>query len=481
MNAIIGIAQIELQKTNLTLEYASSLQRIYNSGNSLLGIINDILDMSKIETGKLELNPFEYDFPSMINDAIQLNMVRIGSSPIDFILDLDENLPSRLYGDELRIKQILNNLLSNAIKYTKKGHVKLSIGHVPMEGEVKLFFVVEDTGQGMKPEDARRLFSGQYMRFNAEANRDTEGTGLGLNITQNLIELMGGTIGVESEYNKGSTFYVEITQKSVKCLPIGAELAESLRNFKFSGDKQSAFLQITRELMPYGSVLVVDDVETNLYVAEGLLSSYGLRIDTALSGFAAIEKIEKGNKYDVIFMDHMMPVMDGVETTQELRKRKYMKAIIALTANALVGNDKVFMRKGFDGFISKPIDIRELDSILNRFIRDKYPNEARKYKPDTISETLKINAKVLQVFCGDAEKAIITLQDSFANVDMELFATTAHAIKTALSNVAEFSASYRAEKLENAGLNGDTNYISENIDEFIETLEDLIEKAGNLL
>jgi signal transduction histidine kinase/diacylglycerol kinase family enzyme/FixJ family two-component response regulator len=381
MNAIIGITQIQLQNENLPDEYTAALEKIFSSGNSLLGIINDILDMSKIETGKMELNLAEYDVPSLINDAVQLNIVRIGSKPIEFMLDLDENLPFKLYGDELRLKQILNNLLSNAIKYTKKGIVKLSVNYSSEGEDIMLCFVVEDTGQGLKNEDKERLFS-EYMRFNAEANRTTEGTGLGLNITKKLEDMMDGTIGVESEYGKGSVFTVTVKQKAVECGAIGAEVAQKLRNFTFTGDRQTAKLQIKREPMPYGNVLVVDDVETNLYVAEGLLSPYKLKIETTDSGFAAIEKIQSGKTYDIIFMDHMMPKMDGIETTEKLRRLGYNGTIVALTANALTGNDELFSQHGFDGFIPKPIDIHRLNTVLNKFIRDKHYKKAEEHKPE---------------------------------------------------------------------------------------------------
>ena len=198
MNVIIGIAQIQMQKEDLPDDYASALDKIYSSGNNLLGIINDILDMSKIEMGKMDINPVEYDVPSLIHDTVQLNIVRIGSKPIKFILDIDANLPSRLVGDELRLKQILTNLLSNAIKYTDEGYVKLTIKYSSQNGWGYLHFIVSDTGQGMNPEDLQKLFS-RYLRFNVDVNRATEGTGIGLTITKNLLELMNGTIEVESE------------------------------------------------------------------------------------------------------------------------------------------------------------------------------------------------------------------------------------------------------------------------------------------
>ncbi|MCL2845967.1 MAG: ATP-binding protein, partial [Chitinivibrionia bacterium] len=294
MNAIIGIAQIELQKDDITEEHAGALEKIYASGNGLLGIVNDLLDMSKMASGKLDLAPTAYDMPSLINDAVQVNVVRIGSKPIEFMLDVDENLPSSLFGDELRLKQILNNLLSNAIKYTDEGHVKLSVNHTICGEEAILRFVVEDTGQGMKEEDCKRLFS-EYARFNTEANRSTEGAGLGLNITKRLVEMMRGTITAESEYGKGTTFTVELKQGIVKCRPIGEELAVKLNNFTFSGEKQVSKLRLNREYMPYGKVLVVDDVDTNLFVAKGLLMPYGINVETVNSGFAALDKIKEGN------------------------------------------------------------------------------------------------------------------------------------------------------------------------------------------
>ena len=371
MNAIIGITQVQMQRADLPEGFYDVMQKIYSSGKSLLGIINDILDMSRIETGKLELNPVEYDVPSFINDTVQLNIVRIGIKQIEFILEVDEELPSRLYGDELRIKQILNNLLSNAIKYTEEGYVKLTVQHLADGDDVTLCFTVEDSGQGITREDKEKLFS-EYLRFNIEANRTTEGTGLGLNITRKLVEMMNGSISVESEYGKGSVFAVTLMQKAVQCAEIGAEAAERLRKFTFMDGGRVEQLNITRTSMPYGRVLVVDDVDINLYVAEGVLQPYDLQIELADSGFAAIEKVEAGDAFDVIFMDHMMPKMDGIMTTQKLRELGYKGTIIALTANALVGNDEMFMRNGFDGFIPKPIDVRDIDDVLNKFVRDRH-------------------------------------------------------------------------------------------------------------
>ncbi|MCL2218886.1 MAG: ATP-binding protein [Chitinispirillia bacterium] len=483
LNAIIGITQIQQQKEDLPDDYSVALDLIYDSGNNLLGLINDILDMSKIETGKLELHPINYDVPSLINDTVQLNVIRIGSKHIKFKLDIEENLPSRLYGDELRLKQILNNLLSNAIKYTKEGQVKFSISHRTDGEDVFLRFAVEDTGQGMKPEDKERVFS-EYLRFNTADNRMTEGTGLGLSIAKKLIEMMDGKINVESEYGKGSTFTVTVKQKAVNCQPIGAETSERLRAFTYTNDSRKERRKIVREIMPYGKVLVVDDVKTNLFVAIGLLSPYKLQIETAVSGFEAIDKVNEGKTFDIIFMDHMMPEMDGMETTKKLRDQGYTGIIVALTANALVGNDEMFMQNGFDGFISKPINIRQLSTILNTFIRDRHPEEAQKYKykgneaaqAETTEQAAEINPKLLKIFKGDAESAIITLRETAASGALKMFITTAHAMKSALANVNENSLSLKAAELEKAGTDGNTGYINANTEIFLDALGALIKK-----
>ena len=367
MNAILGIAQIQLQSENLSNESKLALERIFSSSSILLGIVNDILDLSKIETGKMEIIPVEYYLPSLIHDTTQMNVVRIGSKPVKFILDIDEKLPSRLIGDDLRIKQILNNLISNAIKYCEKGYVKLSVKHSSFGGSIILCFIVEDTGQGIKSEDKERLFS-EYTRFNIDVNRMIEGAGIGLNITKNLVELMEGTIKVESEYGKGSIFTVTVKQKAVECEAIGAELSQQLMNFSFINEKQQPKLQIAHKYMPHVKVLVVDDIDINLYVAEGLMSPYGLKVETAANGFEAIQKVEGGETYDVIFMDQMMPGMDGIETTKRLRDSGYTRPIVALTANALVGQAEIFLKNGFDDFISKPIDITKLDRILMQWV-----------------------------------------------------------------------------------------------------------------
>jgi CheY-like chemotaxis protein len=379
MNAILGITEIHLQDKTIRADIKEALSKIYNSGNLLLGIINDILDLSKIEAGKMELDLVKYNVASLINDVVQLNKIRYESKPVEFKLRVDETVPLLLLGDELRIKQILNNLLSNGFKYTEKGGVSLSVSvEYAARGvatHVTLVFTVNDTGQGMTAEQVRKMFD-EYSRFNMAANRTTQGTGLGMTITQNLVGMMDGTISVESAPGKGTKVVVRLPQRNIGTAVsgvVGRELAENLEHFRMNSATQTEKAQLVYDPMPYGKVLVVDDVETNLYVAKGLMAPYGLAIETALSGFVAVDKIKEGKVYDIVFMDHMMPKMDGIETTKLIRGLGYKRPVIALTANALAGQAEMFMNNGFDGFISKPIDIRQLNFFLNKLVRDIQP------------------------------------------------------------------------------------------------------------
>jgi signal transduction histidine kinase/CheY-like chemotaxis protein len=432
ISAILGITEIQLQDRTLREDLSEALGRIYSSGDLLLGIINDILDFSKIEAGKMELVPVKYHVSSMINDIVQLNKIKNENKPIEFKLEVDETLPAELIGDELRIKQIMNNLLSNAFKYTDKGKVSLSVTAEQLRGGLAtaatLVFKVSDTGQGMTAEQIQKVFD-EYSRFNMEINRTTQGTGLGMSITRNLVSMMDGSISVKSAPGKGTEVTVKLPQRTEGSgTMIGKKMAETLQQFKLSSAAQTEKAQITYDPMPYGNILVVDDVESNLYVAKGLLAPYKLSLETAYSGFEAIEKVKSGSVYDIIFMDQMMPKMDGVETTKILREMGYKGNIVALTANALVGQAEMFMKNGFDGFISKPIDIRQLNATLNKMIRDKQPFEvidaARKQKADSEADQKtpqpQFTAKMPQpkaavsqakeIFVRDAETAVARLE-----------------------------------------------------------------------
>ena len=494
MNAILGISEIQLQDKTISPSAEEAFEEIYDSGNLLLNIINDILDFSKIDAGKMEIVPAKYNIPSLLNDTVQLNQLRYESKPVKLKVNVDENTPLELYGDELRIKQILNNLLSNAFKYTDKGEIELSVYAEKGKDEetVILVFTVSDTGQGMKEDQVSRLFD-EYSRFNMQTNRGVPGTGLGMNIAKHLIDMMDGEISVQSEAGKGSTFTVRLPQRKNGPAVCGPEVADTLQNFRFHGMSISRKAQIVREYMPYGSVLVVDDVASNLFVAKGLLTPYGLRIETAVSGIEAIEKIKNGSVYDIVFMDHMMPKMDGMETTKIIREMGYTQPIIALTANAVVGQSDIFLANGFDGFIPKPIDSRELDAILDRFIRDKQPREVieatwrEQRDRETVnsadpSKEKEYISEIDKYFALDAENAIKVIEEVSPTLNasdsaaIERYTTTVHGMKSSLANIGETELSAAALRLEQAGYERNLALITEETPAFLNALQLLYDK-----
>jgi len=495
LNAILGMTEIQMQNTAHPPGTSEAFIKINNSGNLLLSIINDILDLSKIESGKLELTPVQYEVASMINDIVQLNYIRYESKPIEFKLDIDENIPSILIGDELRIKQILNNLLSNAFKYTSQGEVILKVnaecvGRGGGAVLVALIFNVIDTGPGMTQDQVNKLFD-EYTRFNLEANRVTEGTGLGMSITRNLIELMYGKIDIKSVVGEGTTVTVRLPQKIAGIGisgVIGRELAENLRQFRLGNAVRIKRTQITHEYMPYGKVLIVDDVETNLYVAKGLMAPYGLNIDLAASGVEAIDKIKEGYEYDIVFMDHMMPKMDGIEATKILRDMGYTRPIVALTANAIAGQADIFLKNGFDGFISKPIDIRQLNVSLNRLIRDKQPAEiveaAHREKIEMDKKQgsgahQNVDSNLAEIFARDAEKSASALETCIQNgfqdeENIHMYVINVHAMKSALANIGEPELSAVALRLEQAGREKNINVMTSESSKFLKALRAVI-------
>jgi signal transduction histidine kinase/CheY-like chemotaxis protein/PAS domain-containing protein len=489
MNAIMGVTEIQLQDETLSKERREGLNIIYNSGDSLLRIINDLLDLSKLEAKKLEIILAKYEIASLISDIAQLNIIRIGSRPLNFKLNIDEKIPSKLIGDELRIKQVLNNILSNAFKYTTVGEILMSVSAEDYENEdydVMLIFSVKDTGQGMTEEQVSKIFD-EYSRFNLSSNHSIEGTGLGMPITQNLVNLMNGKISVESKPGKGSTFTVRLPQKKTGVEVLGKEIAESLQKFRVI-DFQIEKIQIVRESMPYGKVLVVDDVESNLYVAKHLLAPYDLSLDTATNGLEVIEKIKSGKSYDIIFMDHMMPKMDGVEATKIIRNLGYKNPIIALTANAIAGQAEMFLENGFDSFISKPIDTRQLDGELNKFIRDKQTSEtlAKAREKSVKQPDQKIStadANLLEIFARDAKKSLPIFENTLEKIaditdeDLNLFTIKAHAMKSALANIGENTASQIALALEKAGKGRDKNTIMAQTQKLVDVLKKIIDKV----
>jgi len=366
MNAITGMAELLLRE-QLTERAQCYAQDIKQAGANLISIINDILDFSKIEAGKLELVPAKYLFSSLINDTINIIRMRLGEKPVQFYTNIDSDIPNGLIGDVARLRQILINLLSNAVKYTEQGSITLAVTIDNEHGnQIWIRFAVTDTGIGIKAEDTEKLFN-EFIQFDTKRNRGIEGTGLGLAITKRLCIAMGGNIKVESEYGKGSVFTVIVPQIIESETPF----SEALNNMENKTNDSG----VVRFTIPHARLLIVDDIPTNLMVARDLLLPYKAVIDTCNSGKKAIELI-KQRDYALVFMDHMMPEMDGVETVARIRaweKERRMEnekqlPIIALTANTIAGMRKMFLEKGFNDFLAKPIDVSKMDEIIERWI-----------------------------------------------------------------------------------------------------------------
>jgi len=360
MNAIIGMTELTMREElpPIARKHANIVKR---SAENLLSIINDILDFSKIESGKLEILPTNYSLSSLINDVKSIIETKMSESEIKITTKIGKNIPDSLFGDEVRIRQILLNILSNAVKYTKEGSISFVINGQILDNEnIILTISVTDTGIGIKAEDINKIFS-DFVQVDSITNIGIEGTGLGLAITKNLVKSMNGEIKVESEYGNGSTFTIILPQKIISLKPTAKIIFNDDENFIESSDNIKNFTA------PNAKVLVVDDNEVNLAVAEGLLFPYNMQVDICLSGIEAIEMI-KNNNYDLVFMDHMMPEMDGVETTKCIREFDKTLPIVALTANAVSGMKEMFLENGFNDFLSKPIDTIKLNSILGKWI-----------------------------------------------------------------------------------------------------------------
>jgi len=511
LNAVIGLSDLVLQSDELGDENYYRLERINSAGATLLGTVNDILDISKIESGKFELVPLTYELSSMINDAVTQSILQRGEKPIEFVMNVSENLPSKLYGDELRIKQVLNNFLSNAFKYTMEGVVELTVD-CTREGEtVWLTFIVRDTGIGIRQEDMSNLFR-DYVQLEMSANRTIEGTGLGLSIAKRLIGLMNGEVTAESEYGKGSVFTARLMQSYVSDDVLGPRVVENLKNFNYSEHKWNHFGVTARISLPYARVLIVDDVLTNLDVAKGLMKPYGMKIDCVTSGQDAIEAmLDSRVRYNAIFMDHMMPGMDGIEATRRIREidNDYARTIpiIALTANAIVGNEEMFLKSGFQAFISKPIEIALLDSVIREWVRDRSHESLQvSLPPNPVTTTEKdltvlhkgvpgINIKKgLSRFNGDADAYLDVLSSYAKNTppllealvipDTDLladYATVVHGVKGSSGSICAETVSDLAEALENAAFSGDFEYVSANNEAFIATAQVLVSDISNML
>lgn len=356
INAVVGMNEMILRESNEEdiRKYATDVK---DSSVVLLNIIDEILDSSKIESGKMELVLGQYNVGSLLNDIYNMTAVKAKEKDLELEFDIDSEIPSSYFGDDKRIRQILLNLLSNAVKYTEKGKVTLKLtGRVEGESAV-LCYCVKDTGIGIKEEDIDKLYD-EFERFDVSRNRHVEGTGLGMNIAQSLLKLMGSELCIQSEYEKGTEFSFELEQKIMSEEPLG--------NFKERLAKaNSEQVQRSGYKAPNAGVLVVDDNRINLKVFKALLKETQMQITEAESGRECLELLEE-NKFDLVFLDHMMPEMDGIETFHEMKKRKLCEGVpvIMLTANALVGDREKYLAEGFDDFLTKPIIPEKLDRVM---------------------------------------------------------------------------------------------------------------------
>jgi len=443
LNVIIGLSEIEMLEAPLREQNSAALKSpeerkdnitlIHRSGTILLGIINDILDISKIEAGRFELSPVVYDTASMINDTTAFCKVRIGSMPINFVLEIDGNFPCKLYGDELRVKQILYNLLSNAVKYTNQGTITLNVScEVTLNKQALLRFKVKDTGIGIREEDIGKLFF-NYTQLDTGTKRKAEGTGLGLTIVKNLTEIMEGGISIKSEYGKGSCFTAEIIQNIEDIKPIGEETAASLSNFSYADKNVTE--KINYIWLPETRALIVDDIPANLKVTKGLLAPYGIKTDTASSGKEAVEKVKKF-KFDIVFMDHMMPEMDGVEAAALIRAfenesasliedetRRYPLTripIVAMTANAIRGMREFYLENGFNDFITKPVIPKSLHEIIIKWIKTEPKPYPENIKPAELLIPQSLTSSFTEQ-CLDVINHYFTTFKSNHEIDAEYF------------------------------------------------------------
>ena len=365
INAVLGMDEMILRESReeSTLEYAENIRA---AGTSLLGLVNDILDFSKIEAGKMDILPVEYETASMLNDLVSLIQKRAEDKGLALNIQADAALPAKLYGDELRVKQVVTNILTNAVKYTEKGGVTLAVRAEPSEtaGNIVLCVSVSDTGIGIKPEDMEKLFSA-FERIEETRNRHIEGTGLGMNITQRLLAMMGSRLEVESVYGKGSTFSFRLEQGVADAAPMGDFTEAYRRSLAGHRHERGSFTA------PEARILAVDDTPMNLTVLQGLLKRTRVRVDTAQSGMECLDLVAK-TAYDMIFLDHRMPEMDGVETRRRMEalagNQNKETPVVALTANAVSGAREEYLALGFTDYLAKPIDASALEKLLLQYL-----------------------------------------------------------------------------------------------------------------
>lgn len=499
INTVLGMNEMILRESeNKSItEYATSIQ---GAGNTLLALINSILDFSKIEEGKMEIIPVNYDTASMINELVNAISERASKKGLKFEVEIDEKLPVSLYGDDVRIKQIITNLLTNAVKYTEVGSIKLGIKILSWDNDdIAIHIEVQDTGIGIRDEDREKLFE-LFQRVEEKRNRNIEGTGLGIPIVTKLLEMMSSSLEVESVYGKGSTFGFSIMQKVVDATSIG----------KYKGrleHRKQSELSETFLYVPDAKILVVDDNEMNLKVVSGLMKRNGFIPDLAHSGFEAIECV-KNKTYDIVFLDHMMPQLDGIETLERMRIENIAPeetVIIVLTANAIAGAKDEYLKSGFDDYLSKPIDALEMEKLIAKYL----PESKVSYITKTIDDCAQSNEESLDewaTICSDIDvkaglkycmndkdfylsmireyvidNKVELLNKYFTDENYKEYRVSIHAVKSTSSTIGLLELSERAKLLEIAAKDGDCDYIECSHEDFIKDYMHILEELKSWL
>ena len=400
INAILGMNEMILRECDDS-EIISYAESIKNAGSTLLGLVNDILDFSKIEAGKIEIIPADYDLSSLINDLVNMIQIKADDKGLELALEFDKKLPKILHGDEVRIKQVITNILTNSVKYTEKGIVTFAMSFKKIEDEpdsVILLVSVKDTGIGIKSEDMKKLFS-EFERIEEERHRNVEGTGLGMAITKNLLRLMKSSLKVESIYGLGTKCSFELKQKVIKWEPLG----DYEKSYKAGLSERKKYKE--KFTAPSAQILVVDDNPMNLMVFKKLLKQTKVKIDTAINGDEGL-LLTQENKYDLIFLDHMMPDKDGIETLHELRGQKEnpnsQTVSVCLTANAVSGAREKYIAAGFDNYLTKPINPGKLEEMLLKYLpKEKIASTSENNSEATIqNERSQSNYEHINIAAG---------------------------------------------------------------------------------
>ncbi len=508
INTVLGMDEIILREAT-DVQIKGYAENIRDAGTTLLSLVNDLLDFSKLECGKMEILPVEYEVANVLTEIINMIEIRAANKKLEFKAVVAEDIPYLLFGDEIRLKQIITNLLTNAVKYTEEGSVILKVDWKEAgDSSVQLIVSVIDTGIGIKEEDLNRLFV-SFERIEERRNRNIEGTGLGISITKELLELMNSSLTVRSEYGVGSTFSFVIKQGIRDRKPIG----KFREKYAYSNEKSKKYR--TTFVAPNAKILVVDDNAMNLSVVEGLLKNTTIQVDCANGGEMALE-LCKDLKYDIIFMDHMMPYMDGIETLKNIKQMtdgpNIDTPVIVLTANAVSGAKEMYLEEGFVGYMSKPIQGKRLEEMIVQFLpEDKYvmieydDMEKKLYQnlwkavaDDIMSEykfqILDIPVAVeaaegdkdcviflFESFRDNADKNRTDIVTAFDKEDYANYTIFVHALKSTSKMIGANKLSEMARKMEEAGKKAEIDYIRGHYDEMIMEYDNVIMEINDYL